>query len=127
MGQSVATRQKDNETPSRVNDIMAGAVTSTASQVTMPTRWLGRRVVLYNDSSSVSLYYSMGAPGTTPTPAAATTGGPDVAGVAQVLPPNQSIPFRLRKGTDGVLGLVTASSTTTYRLSLISEKENQLP
>lgn len=128
MGESVSTRQLNFQIPPRVNNVIVAAVTTTATQVTIPIwpvtpAFVSRYVTIQNDSDTIHLYYLVGAPGTTPTPAPATLGGPNVAGACAVIPPNGSARVRLQNEVDGVIGLVTSTGTTNARIYCSSNQE----
>lgn len=121
MGESVATRQLNYQTPPRVGQIIVTTVTTTASQVTIPATFLNRYVTLQNDSAN-KLYYMLGATGTTPTPVAAA----GVLGTATncgVVAANGSVRFRLQSGVDGVIGYLASGTTIPARLFPSSNQE----
>lgn len=123
MGESVSTRQLNFEIPPRVGNIGGYPVTATAQQVTFPLAAEDRYVTLQNDGTK-NLYYSVGLAGTTPTPAAATTGAIGTAGCAAVIYPGKERRFRLQNGVDMVMGLVCAATeTTTARFYYSSNQE----
>lgn len=123
MGESVGTRQLNFQIPARVGNIGAFAVTNVASQVTLPAVAFRRYVTIYNDSATVTLYYSVGAAGSTPAPNPATLATFGSATTAAPIAPNTSARVELQPGVDGVIGFVTSASTTTARVWYSSNQE----
>lgn len=128
MGESVGTRQLNFQIGARVGNVIVSPVTNVASQVTIPVwptaqPFIDRYVTLQNDSATTTLYYLLGAPGSTPVPNPATTGGPGSATACPMLAPNASIRIRLQREVDGVIGFVTSAGTTTARLYCSSNQQ----
>ena len=123
MGESVGTRQLNFQIPPRVGNIGVFAVTNVASQVTFPAVAFRRYVTIQNDSATVNLYLSVGAPGSTPTPTPATNATFGSATTAAMVPPNASLRVELQPGVDGVIGLVTSAGVTVARIWYSSNQE----
>lgn len=123
MGESVGTRQLNFKIPARVGNIGVFPVTNVASQVTFPANAFRRYVTIFNDSTTTSLYYSVGAPGSTPAPNPATTATFGSVTTAAPIAPNTSDRVELQPGVDGVIGLVTLAGTTTARIWYSSNQE----